>query len=421
MSQPTVVSRRGVVPFNVTFEATGFTDADLCNCEFAEEEARVFSEVAMTEGQFPAGILSVVRGWISEDDAQKPTDRKVFVCVTLRVYAASVEDASRTAPPAALLTRIVDAMASTVTGECLVSLEGNWKVTEVVPFGELADGQAGDGSVETIRQGRPDGELLEKRILAVFLPQAWVNDYATYIDGQQAVDVTKVVLEMDLQKIHALRDYSDSTDALIDTVALGHNGPFTVRAKDSICDFFEVKDLSDIAESMLLAARKATLKLPGIQSETVSVKVQELSGSRLDWAVAKALGCSLVSAHDHFRRIAAGAWSEEKIVEHLGKISNEQWIIDPITHNAVPIPTFSTSWQSAGPIIDRENMWLSSARYMAPSVTPDADRAWMAKSLALAPIAPMYGPTPHVAAMRCYVASKCGEVVETPASLSGRK
>lgn len=25
MSQPTVVSRRGVVPFNVTFEATGFT------------------------------------------------------------------------------------------------------------------------------------------------------------------------------------------------------------------------------------------------------------------------------------------------------------------------------------------------------------------------------------------------------------
>ena len=32
MSQPTVVSRRGVVPFNVTFEATGFTDSDLCNC-----------------------------------------------------------------------------------------------------------------------------------------------------------------------------------------------------------------------------------------------------------------------------------------------------------------------------------------------------------------------------------------------------
>lgn len=262
MSQSTVVSRRGVVPFNVTFEATGFTDADLCNRQFADEEARGFSKVAMTEGQFPPGILSVVRGWISEGDAQKPTDRKVFICVTLRVCAASVDNASRTAPPAVLLTRIVDAMASTETGECLVSLEGNWKVAEVVPFGELADGQAGEDPAETVLQGRPDGELPEKRILAVFLPQAWVNDYATYIDGQQAVDVTQVVLQMDLRKIHALRDYSDSTDALIDTVALGHNGPFTVRAKDSICDFFEAKDLSDITESMLLAARKAALKVP---------------------------------------------------------------------------------------------------------------------------------------------------------------
>lgn len=418
MSQSTVVSSLGVVPFNVTFEATGFTRADLRNREFSDEESLGFSEAAMTEGQFPAGILSVVRGWISEDDAQKLTDRKVFVCVTLRVHATSVVNASRTVPPALLLTRIVDAMASTETGECLVSLEGHWTVTEVVPFDDLADGQAGEDPAETVLQDRPDGKLPEKRILAVFLPQAWVNNSATYIDGQQAVDVTQVVLEMDLQKIHALRDYRDSTDALVDGVALGHNGPFTVRAKDSICDFFEVKDLSDITECMLLAARKATLKLPGILAETVSVKVQELSGSRLDWAVAKALGCELVSAHDHFRRIAAGAWSEEKIVEQLGKMANEQMIIDPMTRNAVPIPAFSTFWQSAGPIIDRENMWLSSARYMAPSVTPDADRAWMAKSLALAPIAPMCGPTPLVAAMRCYVASKCGEVVEIPAGLS---
>jgi hypothetical protein len=134
MSQTTVVSRLGVVSFDVTFEATGFTQADLRDREFTEEEARGFSEVAMAERQFPAGILSVVRGWISEDDAQKATDRKVFVCVTLRVYATSVVSASRTAAPAELLARIVDAMASTETGECLVSLEGNWAVTEVVPF-----------------------------------------------------------------------------------------------------------------------------------------------------------------------------------------------------------------------------------------------------------------------------------------------
>ncbi|MBN3776884.1 hypothetical protein G3O06_04775 [Burkholderia sp. Ac-20345] len=152
MSQSTVVSRRGMVPFNVTFEATGFTDADLCTREFADEEARGFSQVAMTEGQFPAGILSVVRGWISEDDAQEPTDRKVFVCVMLRVYATSVDNASRTAPPAVLLARIVDAMASTETGECMVSLEGNWTVTEVAPLDVEAAGQAAEDAVKLRRQ-----------------------------------------------------------------------------------------------------------------------------------------------------------------------------------------------------------------------------------------------------------------------------
>ncbi|WP_186214511.1 hypothetical protein [Burkholderia gladioli] len=106
----------------------------------------------------------------------------------------------------------------------------------------------------SVRQEMPD-----KRIMAVFQPQAWINDDATDIDGREDVDVTERVLRLPLDRVHALQDYRDSTELLVDgsTVAIEHDGPFTVKAVDSICTFFGVKDLSDITEDMLVAARQA--------------------------------------------------------------------------------------------------------------------------------------------------------------------
>jgi hypothetical protein len=50
---------------------------------------------------------------------------------------------------------------------------------------------------------------LAKRIVAMFQPQAWINDYATDIDGQEDVDVTESVLALSLDRLHALQDFRD--------------------------------------------------------------------------------------------------------------------------------------------------------------------------------------------------------------------
>lgn len=114
-----------------------------------------------------------------------------------------------------------------------------------------------------------------KRIVAVFQPQAWINDYATDIDGREDVDVTEQVLRLPLERVRALQDYRDSTDVLVDgsAVTIEHDGPFTVKAVDSVCKYFGVKDLSDITESMLVAARQAVGKMPEVsEADLVEVK-----------------------------------------------------------------------------------------------------------------------------------------------------
>jgi hypothetical protein len=61
----------------------------------------------------------------------------------------------------------------------------------------------------------------------------------------------------------------------------------------------------------------------------------------------------------------------------------------------------STDWAQGGPIIERERIELRG----------DGDEGWIAYDN-LNPT--QKGPTPLIAAMRCYVASKLGEEVEVP-------
>ena len=70
----------------------------------------------------------------------------------------------------------------------------------------------------------------------------------------------------------------------------------------------------------------------------------------------------------------------------------------------------STNWAQGGPIIEREKMAL--AMY---------EDFWLATmgELSMAHIddTEAYGPTPLIAAMRCYVASKLGYEIEIPEEL----
>jgi len=62
-----------------------------------------------------------------------------------------------------------------------------------------------------------------------------------------------------------------------------------------------------------------------------------------------------------------------------------------------------TGWSQGGPIIEREKITIS-----------DALDEWVAGSKGRLTY---FGPTPLVAAMRCYVASKLGDEVDIPAEL----
>ena len=107
------------------------------------------------------------------------------------------------------------------------------------------------------------------------------------------------------------------------------------------------------------------------------MKTSELIGAALDWAVAMCEGFDYFN-HQSLARITTSA------------------------HSWQP----STNWAQGGPLIEREKI----------ATDPDADDGQWAASTRDAPCY-WVGPTPLVAAMRCYVASKLGDEVEVPKEL----
>jgi len=111
----------------------------------------------------------------------------------------------------------------------------------------------------------------------------------------------------------------------------------------------------------------------------MKIKTSELIGPALDWAVAK---CDQPLWSDK----AARLW-----------IQYDEYQYSP-----------STNWAHGGPIIERERLNLSPTSTDIWDCWPDfgmSNELWQR------------GPTPLVAAMRCFVASKLGDEVEVPEEL----
>ena len=99
----------------------------------------------------------------------------------------------------------------------------------------------------------------------------------------------------------------------------------------------------------------------------MKIKTSELSGAALDWAVKKAIkkdGGYFLPSKDY------------KNISH------------------------STDWEQGGPIIEREGVCVKKHPNWWTAYIENDNLA--------------QGPTPLIAAMRCYVASKLGEEVEVP-------
>jgi hypothetical protein len=75
---------------------------------------------------------------------------------------------------------------------------------------------------------------------------------------------------------------------------------------------------------------------------------------------------------------------------------------------------YSTNWSQGGPIIEREKIdlqcWDAHSMPWKASMDGDTD-AGIALYVE-------YGPTPLIAAMRCYVASKLGDEIDLPKELT---
>lgn len=102
------------------------------------------------------------------------------------------------------------------------------------------------------------------------------------------------------------------------------------------------------------------------------MKTSELTGAALDWAVAKCEG-------------------------KIYGIPGTRYEFQPSTH-----------WAQGGPIIEREGInldnYAKNPRWSAWTPAPDREYGE----------AQAFGPTPLIAAMRCYVASKLGDEVDLP-------
>ena len=119
-----------------------------------------------------------------------------------------------------------------------------------------------------------------------------------------------------------------------------------------------------------------------------TIKVSELTGAALDWAVAKCEGHNVFIKHAPVQ------------VMYTPKGKRSWYIYTP-----------STNWAQGGPIIEREGINLDNCAKNPQwsAWTPAPDREYGE--------AQAFGPTPLIAAMRCYVASKLGDTVEVPEEL----
>ena len=115
----------------------------------------------------------------------------------------------------------------------------------------------------------------------------------------------------------------------------------------------------------------------------MKIKTNELTGAALDWAVMKAEGLEPTIEPDGYLHVGNVRWQP------------------------------SRNWCDGGPIIERE--WISIECWPNES---DEDMRWAGACYEQRNLCEKYGPTPLIAAMRCYVASKLGDEVEVPEELA---
>ena len=129
-------------------------------------------------------------------------------------------------------------------------------------------------------------------------------------------------------------------------------------------------------------------------------RTAELTGAALDYAVAIAKGIN--PADIRITRERLYRWHRNADGEKTG------------SYLTGPEFLFSTMWEAGGPIIEQEmksgfDVWSDRSGNCFATYERGLPDSYVA------------GPTPLIAAMRCYVASKLGDEVEIPEQLLEQK
>jgi hypothetical protein len=111
------------------------------------------------------------------------------------------------------------------------------------------------------------------------------------------------------------------------------------------------------------------------------MKTSELTGAALDWAV------SLIDEPEACK-YGAQDWREQR----TRTVKNGEYVY-----------RYHQSWAQGGPIIERERFEFRQAK-TGMLASYQGGQTW-------------FGPTPLIAAMRCYVASKLGDNINIPEEL----
>jgi hypothetical protein len=132
------------------------------------------------------------------------------------------------------------------------------------------------------------------------------------------------------------------------------------------------------------------------------MKISELTGTALDWAVAK---CEerTIRQNPMGKESTPAFYIWEEVPSGRGGILIEKSVYMRIGNKYSP----STNWEQGGPIIEWEGIEL-----FLPT--------WKAKTTSYSgKIVTCIGTTPLIAAMRCYVASILGNEIDIPKELQG--
>lgn len=143
------------------------------------------------------------------------------------------------------------------------------------------------------------------------------------------------------------------------------------------------------------------------------IKTAELIGPALDWAVAKCEGWKSEPEAEQYGVFTGLLYPPEAFIpDEGGGLPNLAYS----DFTSLRELTFSTDWLQGGPILDREQITLLRPYF-------HCNEKWLALKNGTLLCEERFGgiqasgSTPLIAAMRCYVASLLGAVVEIPDEL----